>query len=145
MPRMLESFDDLIRAAREQDVRQRFILVFVRAVLPESPQAHEVAGFRAGQGGALVPVMYVDKGEHELSDFQSLAQEAEHVTQTLVTGGDSNWDLVIVGALGGTAVDEPPEADVRKAMHGVLEALRTGDSLSHLIAFDREGHPVRFG
>lgn len=144
MPVALESFDDLLRAAREQPVRQRFLLVFVKAVLPGGANTDQVARFHARHGGALVPVMYADKGEYELTDFEDLLAEARHTAETLGNGVDTEWDLVIVGCLDGHAVDEPLPQEVDAAFHDLLQALRLGKSLGHLVAFDREGHPVRF-
>lgn len=151
MPAMLETFDDLVRAAREQALRQRFLLVFARAVLPDDAGQEERARFRSGQGGALEPVMYADKGEHEVSDFRSLVAEARHVGATL--GGSAvasepampaDWDLVLVGCLGGSAVEEPAQKDVQAALGNILRAMRAGEPLGNLIAFDRDGRPVQF-
>ncbi|MGH8117733.1 MAG: hypothetical protein ACREPJ_10610 [Rhodanobacteraceae bacterium] len=144
MPVALESFDDLLRAAREQPVRQRFLLVFVKAVLPASAKAGQVARFHAKHGGALVPVMYDDKGEYELTDFEDLLAEAQHTAATLGNGVDTDWDLVIVGCLDGRAAEEPLPEEVDAAFHDLLQSLRLGKPLGHLVAFDREGRPVNF-
>ncbi|MGH8153445.1 MAG: hypothetical protein ACREPF_12035 [Rhodanobacteraceae bacterium] len=140
----LESFDDLLRAAREQSVRQRFLLVFVKAVLPGGANTDEVARFHAKHGGALVPVMYADKGEYELVDFEDLLAEAQHTAETLGNGVDTDWDLVIVGCLDGHAAEEPLPQEVDAAFHDLLQALRVGKSLGHMVAFDRAGRPVNF-
>lgn len=140
----LASFDDLIRAAREQPVWQHFLLVFVRAVLPGDARSDQVAHFESKQGGALVPVMYVDKNERELVDFAGLVAEARHVADTLGNGVDADWDLVVVGCLDGREDADPAENEVEGALHHLVRAIRTGQSLSHLVAFDRNGKPVRF-
>lgn len=140
----LESFDDLLRIAREQPLRQRFLLVFVKAVLPSDAKAEQVARFHAKQGGALVPVMYVDKGEYELASFKDLLAEARYTADTLGNGVDIDWDFVIVGCLDGHAAEEPLPQEVDAAFHDLLQSLRLGRLLGHLVAFDREGRPVNF-
>lgn len=141
---MLESFEDLVHAAREQPVRQRFLLVFVKAVLPGGAKAGQAARFHSKQGGALVPVMYADKSEYELSDFEDLLTEAQHAAETLGNGVDTGWDLVIVGCLNGHAADEPMPQEIDAAFHDLLRAIRLGQSLGHLIAFDHDGRLVHF-
>lgn len=140
----LETFEDLIRAAREQPVRQRLLLVFVKAVLPGGANAEQARRFHARQGGALVPVMYVDKAEHELSTFAALVAEAGHTADTLGTGVETDWDLVVVGCLDGRGAEEPTEREVDAALHDLLRALRLGHSLARFAAFDRAGRPVGF-
>ncbi|TAN07546.1 MAG: ribonucleotide reductase subunit alpha [Rhodanobacteraceae bacterium] len=140
----LETFEDLIRAAREQPVRQRLLLVFVKAVLPGDAKAGQVNRFHAKQGGALVPVMYVDKAEYELSSFEDIVAEAEHTAGALGSGVETDWDLMIVGCLDGHGTAEPTPQEVDASLHDLLRALRLGQSLAHLVAFDRQGHPVEF-
>lgn len=141
---VLESFEDLVRVAREQPVRQRFLLVFAKAILPGGAKTDQVERFHAGQGGALVPVMYADKAEYELETFDDLLAEARHTVDTLGNGVETDWDLVIVGCLDGHGTDEPVQREVDAAFHDLLQALRLGKSLGNLIAFDRTGRPVRF-
>lgn len=144
METILESFADLLRAAREQPTRQHFLLVFVKAILPDGAKADQVARFHSKQGGALVPVMYVDKDEYELSDFANLLMEAQHTAEALGNGVDTDWDLVVVGCLDGRTADEPEPQEIDDAFHGLLRAIRLGQSLCNLIAFDHEGNPVHF-
>ncbi|MCK6507657.1 ribonucleotide reductase subunit alpha, partial [Myxococcota bacterium] len=44
-----------------------------------------------GEGGALVPVMYVDKKPDELQSFEELVEESRHTGQS--------WDMMFVGCL----------------------------------------------
>lgn len=142
---MLESFEGLLQAAREQPEGQRFLFVFVRKTLPDGANAAQIQGFEAGHGGALVPVMYVDKGLGELSDFNALVEEAHGTGETLGKDGvDSGWDMMIVGCLGGYGEREPTPEEAEKPLNDLLRTIRTGGSLMHLVAFDREGHPVSF-
>jgi hypothetical protein len=57
----ISSFDDLLCAARAQPEPQRLLFVFADAVLPDDSSPEQRARFEAGQGGALVPLMFVDK------------------------------------------------------------------------------------
>lgn len=144
MQAVLETFDDLIRAAREQSTRQRFLFVFAKATLPGDAKPEQITRYHAREGGALIPVMYADKAEYELTGFNNLAAEAQHTVDALGVGVETDWDLVIVGCLDGHGADEPTELEVDSALHGILRAMRLGQSLAHLIAFDRHGHPVQF-
>ncbi|HET7268654.1 MAG TPA: ribonucleotide reductase subunit alpha [Oleiagrimonas sp.] len=141
----LDSFDALVQAARMQPEGQRFLMVFVKTELPSAVNGAQVARFEAGMGGALVPVMYVDKGRYEVNGFDALVAEAEQTGKTL--GKDnlsSEWDMVIVGCLGGYGGREPTAADAEQPLQNLLQAIRAGRSLMHLAAFDRNGDPVRF-
>ncbi len=57
----ISSFDDLLQAARAQPEPQRLLFVFAGVELPDDPTANQRQRFEAGQGGALVPLMCVDK------------------------------------------------------------------------------------
>jgi len=147
MAATIESFDDLLRMARAQAERQRFLFVFLRAELPEDAGPEQAARFAAGEGGALAPVMYADKGLHELRDFATLRAEsrrtADHLGQGQGVG--TEWDILLVGILAGGTMREPDEDQVDEALQGMLRAVRQGRSLAHLAAFDRDGQPVSFG
>jgi len=69
----ISTFDDLLRAAREQPEPQRLLFVFAGAVLPDDSTPDERAGFEAGEGGALAPLMAVDKTPEEIDTFEALA------------------------------------------------------------------------
>jgi len=69
-------FNDLLRAARQQPEPQRLLFVFAQAVLPDDSTPEQRAGFEAGQGGALTPLMSVDKTPEELGTFAALVEES---------------------------------------------------------------------
>lgn len=140
----LETFDDLLRAAREQPTRQRLLFVFAKAVLPNGARTRQVERFHARAGGALIPVMYADKAEYEVSCFEDLLAEAEHTIDTLGNGVETAWDMVIVGCLAGSGAEEVPAEEVDAALHDILQAMRLGKPLNHLVAFDREGNSINF-
>lgn len=129
----IEHFADLLQAARAQPLQQRLLFVFADAELPEDASAEQRAGFEAGQGGALVPSMCVDKGPDEVPSFDSLVQEA---TQFGLT-----WRLVFAGAMSGTAHSAPDPQQVETSLQAMVEAIKRGD-VGRFLAFDRQGIPV---
>jgi hypothetical protein len=90
----ITTFDELLDAARQQPEPQRLLLLFAAAELPDGSTAAERARFEAGQGGALVPQVCVDKAPEELQDFAALVEEAKLFTQ--------GWSIVFVAALSGS-------------------------------------------
>ena len=71
----IQHFDDLLAAARAQAQPQRLLMVFVATELPEDASAEQRARFAEGEGGALVPLMCVDKTPEELDSFATLLAE----------------------------------------------------------------------
>ncbi len=134
---MISNFDDLLQAARAEPLPQRLLLVFVGAELPEDADAEQRARFDAGEGGALVPLMCVDKRPDELTTFAQLSTEAD--------GMHSGWRMVLAGALSGT-VDEPPsDKTVDQAFErllGLIQAGQMNQVLAQTLAFTRDGAAV---
>lgn len=129
----ISSFDDLLQAARQQVEPQRLLFVFASADLPDDSTAAQRASFLAGQGGALVPIMYVDKSSDELHTFADLAQEAHQFGR--------EWSIVFAAALSGSG-GRPPSSDAaEKALQRMVESIKAG-SLGNFIPFDRQGHAV---
>ena len=58
---MISSYSDLIQASYSQQEPQRLLFVFCRAELPDEASPEEKAAFERGEGGALTPVVCVDK------------------------------------------------------------------------------------
>ena len=85
----IASFDDLLRAARDQPEPQRLLFVFANAVLPDDSTPEQRARFEAGQGGALAPLMSVDKAPEDLGTFEvfPVIDSAEAARRVAVT-----WD-----------------------------------------------------
>jgi hypothetical protein len=82
-------FDDLLTAARLQNEPQRLLLVFAGVELPDDCTPAQRAGFAAGHGGAMVPLMCVDKLPNELHDFAALLEESSHIEMC------TDWRLVL--------------------------------------------------
>jgi len=131
----ISSFDDLLRAARQQEEPQRLLFVFARAELADDSTPEQRASFLAGSGGALVPLMSVDKVPEDISDFAALEQESCQF------GHD--WALVFVAALSGRQGVAPDSGTADRALERMMAAIREG-RLSAFLAFDRRGEPVVF-
>jgi hypothetical protein len=135
----ISSFDDLLHAARAQPEPQRLLFVFAAAELPDDATAAQRARFQAGQGGALVPLMCVDKAPQELDSFDALVEEARQFT---APGHD--WAMVFVAALSGTLNQAPTSADAEAPLQRMVDAIKAG-TIGGYIPFDRQGVPVRLG
>lgn len=133
---MTATFDGLIAAMREEPEPQRLLMVFTVAELPDDASAEERARFEAGQGGALVPYVCVDKTLDELSSFAALLEES--------AAFDTPWAIVFVAALAGRDGRAPASADADAPLESMITAIRTG-RLDKLIAFDRTGEAVDVG
>lgn len=131
----ISTFSDLLQAARAQPEPQRLLFVFTAAELAEDASPEQRRRFEAGEGGALVPVMSVDKAPEELADFATLADEAGQF--------DTPWTVVFAAALSGRDGQAPLLVDVEQALDRMSESIKTGH-LSAFIPFDHDGHTIQF-
>jgi hypothetical protein len=132
----ITTFDELLDAARQQPEPQRLLLLFAAAELPDGSTAAERARFEAGQGGALVPQVCVDKTPEELQDFAALAEEAKLFTQ--------GWSIVFVAALSGSSGQPPDARAIDTALERMVESVKAG-RFDGMIPFNRSGHGVQLG
>jgi hypothetical protein len=130
----ISSFDDLLRAARAQPEPQRLLFVFADAVLPDDSTPEQRARFEAGQGGALAPVMSVDKAPEQLGTFDALVEESRQYAQ--------DWAIVFVASLSGHDGRAPTATQADQSLQQMVESIKTG-SFGAFIPFDRHGEPVR--
>lgn len=135
----INSFDDLLRAARSHRERQRLLFVFAGAELPDEATAEQRERFAQGEGGVLVPLMCVDKLPDELESFDALVRESQQFEQP-----GQVWRLVFTAALSGTAAQAPSDDDADKVLRRMVEAVKTG-AFSAYLPFNRDGQPVRLG
>jgi hypothetical protein len=131
----ISSFEDLLRAARQQPEPQRLLFVFVRAELPEDSTREQRRRFAAGGGGALIPLMCVDKSPDELASFAALVEESR------VSGPE--WTMVFVAALAGHRGRALTHDDAEAPLQRMVDAIEAG-SHGSFIPFDRNGLPVEF-
>ena len=129
----IENFSDLLLAARAQPLQQRLLFVFVEAMQAEDANAQQRAGFAAGHGGTLVPIMCVDKSPQALSSIDALVQEAAQFGPA--------WRLVFAAAMAGTSHSAPDGKAVDAALKTMVAAIERGEIAGYL-ALDREGLPV---
>lgn len=132
----IENFNDLVQAARSQPAPQRLLFVFAGVELPPDSTAEQRADFEAGHGGALVPLMCVDKSPDELTTFDAFRSEAAQFGQT--------WALVFAAAMSGTAQIPPSSADADKPLQTMVESIKRGEVAAY-IPFDVQGQAVQLG
>jgi hypothetical protein len=130
----IEHFNDFLATATAQPLPQRLLFVFAGVELPDEATPEQRAAFEAGHGGALAPLMCVDKSPEELASFETLADEAAQFGK--------RWALVFAAALSGTRQQAPTTQDADKPLQSMVESIQRGDIAAYL-AFDREGHTVR--
>jgi len=131
----ISTFDDLLRAAREQSDPQRLLFVFTNAVLPDDSTPEQRARFEVGHGGALMPLMSVDKTPEELSTFTALVDESLQFAP--------DWAIVFVASLPGRDGRAPTSNQAEQALQRMIESIRTG-LFGSFIPFDRQGQPMLF-
>jgi len=135
----INHFDDLLRAARTHRERQRLLFVFAGTELPDDATPEQRERFAQGEGGALVPLMCVDKLPEELDSFDTLLREAQQFENPA-----QPWRLVFTAALSGTPSQAPTEDDADPVLRRMVETVKTG-AISTYLPFNREGQPVRLG
>ncbi|HEB29101.1 MAG TPA: ribonucleotide reductase subunit alpha [Porticoccus sp.] len=133
----ITSYESLLSAANQQPEPQRLLFVFLRASLPDDHGDEDASRFHSGQGGALQPIMCVDKTLGELSTFSALVAEAERI--------EKDWQIVLVAGLAGKNGAVPSSDDAEEPLKMMLHVVENGGDLSKYMAFDREGVPVQFG
>lgn len=127
-------FAQLVRMARQQPEPQRLLFVFAGAELPDDATPDQRARFERGEGGALVPLMTVDRAPEELASFEALAAEASD------QGAD--WRMVFVGALAGRGTQAPSGSEIERALQRIEDRIKQG-LVDGLLVLDRDGEPVR--
>jgi hypothetical protein len=131
----ISNFDDLLRAARQQTEPQRLLFVFADAVLPEDSTPEQRADFEAGHGGALVPLMSVDKSPDDLSTFAALVEESREF--------GSKWAVVFAASLSGREGKAPSSTATDQAIQRMIESIKIG-VFGKFIPFDLHGRPMLF-
>ncbi|WP_373000343.1 ribonucleotide reductase subunit alpha [Marinobacter sp.] len=133
---MISSYSDLIQASRSQQEAQRLLFVFCRAELPDDASADERAAFERGEGGALTPVICVDKTPDEAPDFDALAEESRTTGQA--------WDVVFIAAMSGRGGMAPSTDEAQQPLTMMVESIRLGH-ISNYLPLDSQGNAVSLG
>ena len=131
----ISTFDDLLCAARAQSEPQRLLFVFANAELPDDSTPEQRARFARGQGGALAPLMSVDKTPDELDSFAALAAESRKF--------GAGWAVVFAASLAGRDGRAPTGKEVDTALQFMIESIKTG-AFGSYIPFDPQGQPMLF-
>lgn len=132
----ISSFDELLRAAREQAQPQRLLFVFTTAGVPEDASPAQRERFQSGQGGTLTPLMCVDKTPDELLSFDALHEESRQFGQA--------WDIVFVAAMSGSGGGSPSSEQAEAPLQHMVESVKSGN-IASFIPFDNAGQPVQIG
>ncbi|SFR56250.1 hypothetical protein SAMN05216203_1394 [Marinobacter daqiaonensis] len=133
---MITNYADLMQAVQQQDEPQRLLFVFCRSELPDDASAEEKAAFERGEGGALTPVICVDKAPDEVSGFGALVKESQE------TGQD--WDMVFVAAMSGRGGVSPSSDEAQQPLTMMVESIRLGHVGGYL-PLDRAGNGIDLG
>jgi len=126
----IQNYADLIKTAQQEPNPQRLLFVFARAVLPDDATTEEKLAFEKGEGGALDPILCVDKTPDEAASFATLIAEAE-------TTGHS-WNIAFVSAMSGHAGQELNSDECIQPLNMMVEQIRLG-KISQFLAISREG------
>lgn len=133
---MISSYRDLIDTARSQQDAQRLLFVFCRAEMPDDASAEEKAAFERGEGGALTPVICVDKAPDEAPDFEALAEESRATGQA--------WDVVFIAAMSGRGGMAPSTDEAQQPLTMMVESIRLGH-VSNYVPLDSQGNAINLG
>jgi hypothetical protein len=127
-------FDRLLQAAAAQAQPQRLLFVFAQSELPGDATPAQRVSYEAGRGGALVPLVCVDKSAAELASFDALVEESRSACPP--------WQAVFIGALSGSDGAEPSAERVEAALRTMVDNVRAG-RLDGYMALDPDGDPLR--
>lgn len=128
-------FEQLRRAAEAQLQPQRLLFVFAGSELPEDADAAQRAAFAAGRGGALAPLMCVDKAPEELQGFAALRAEAAQAGPP--------WQVLFAAGLSGRRGAPPDATQIDAGLRQLVERVRQG-RIEGLLALDRDGNSLSF-
>jgi len=101
--------------------------------LPDDATAEERLAFERGEGGALTPVICVDKAPDEVPDFGALVEESRATGQA--------WDMVFVAAMSGRGGIAPTSDEAQQPLTMMVESIRMGH-LGNYLPLNSQGQAV---
>jgi hypothetical protein len=128
-------FQQLLQAAAAQPEPQRLLFVFAAAELPADATPAQRQRFHAGQGGALAPLMCVDKAPEDLAGFAALLAESRQAGPP--------WQVVFAASLAGSDGRPPSKAQTDTALESMVGAVR-GGGVGRFAAYGPTGEPLQF-
>ena len=117
-----------------QATTQRMLFVFTHAELPEGPTKGQQEEFKARKGGALKPVMVVDKLASNRVSFASLVEESRQTGQ--------EWEIVFVACMDSKSADATESVEAEEPLKEMVKSIQVG-SIGNYLAFNRDGDMVR--
>lgn len=127
-------FQQLLRAAADQPQPQRLLFVFAGAELPDHSTDAQRERFLAGAGGALTPLMCVDKAPDDVADFDALVAESRRAGPP--------WQLVFAAGLSGFDGRPPTQSQIDPALEKMVNAIRLG-AVGPFAAYNPAGDPIQ--
>lgn len=127
-------FQQLLQAAADQPEPQRLLFVFAGAELPDHPTEHQREQFLAGYGGALAPLMCVDKAPADLADFDALVAESRRAGPA--------WQVLFAAGLSGFDGQPPTQSQIDPALEKMVNAVRLG-AVGQFAAYNSAGAPIQ--
>ncbi len=132
----ITDYDSLLSVAAMQVQPQHFLFVFLKKSLPEDHKGDEEFRYTVGLGGALTPVMTLNKPLNELTNFTDLVTESKQQNR--------EWDLVSVAVLSGQGSVMPTDKEALAQLEIMMKTVESGGDLSKYMTFDKSGVPVIF-
>ncbi|RAK66500.1 ribonucleotide reductase subunit alpha [Phenylobacterium kunshanense] len=129
-------FQQLLSAAAAQPQPQRLLFTFATVELPDDATVQQRERFLAGRGGAVAPLMCVDKAPDEIADFEALVAESRRAGPP--------WQMVFAASLSGVDDRPPSKAEIETALQAMVDAVRLG-AVGRFAAYDASGEHLHFG
>ena len=130
----ISSYEDLLAAANKQAEPQRLLFVFASAELPSGHTESQENLFKNRKGGALEPVMCVDKLPGELSNFASLVEESRQMGKS--------WDIVFVAGMSVKPGAQSNSDEAEQPLKTMVENIKQG-KIGNFLAFSQEGELIK--
>lgn len=130
----IETFDDLLKMARDEPVPVQLLTVLVRA---EPVMKVDASGTQTAVDGEgmIEPIMVKDHAIVDVPGFESLRADAD--------AAKKDWTFMMVGVLPGQP-GQPPAADfIDEQLKNMARAIHAGSGLDRYLFFDRNGIPVQ--